>query len=152
MPNITRSGYLAAATAVTWASGTTLNSLANNGWTSLSDEIDNSTNKYMFADVELVLGSAAFTGTLSSVELYLVPTVDGTNYPNWSTGTNDLGAQAQYAAGIFVTTAATAAQRSIVRDVALPPGKYRWGFRSRAGVTLAASGNSVNWRPHSLSV
>jgi len=35
-------------------------------------------------------------------------------------------------------------------DVPLPDGKYKWAVRSRANVSLAASGNTLYWRPHSI--
>ena len=59
------SGYLAAAAAVTWASGGP-NSLATNTYSGMSDEIDNSTTGYTHADLYMDLGSAAFTGAGSA--------------------------------------------------------------------------------------
>lgn len=152
MTDLTRSGYLASAASVTFSGTQTLNSLTDNEFTDLSDEIDNSTNKYMFADMELVLGSAAFTGTDSSIELFLVPTVDGTNYPTWTgNGTSDEQENTPFFVGAFSTTGTTAAQRAVLRDVPLPNGKYKWGVRNRGNVTLASSGNTLSWRPHSVS-
>lgn len=152
MADLTRSGYLAAATTITWASGQTFDSAADNEYTDLSDEVDNSTNKYMFADLEIVLGSAAFTGTDSGIEAYLIPSVDGTNYPTWTgNGTADEQENNGFFIGFLSTTGTTAAQRMVLRDVELPNGKYKWAFRNRGGVTLAASGNSASWRPHSVA-
>ena len=152
MANLTRSGYLASATSVAWASGQTLDSLTDNEYTDASDEVDNSTNKYMFADVEIVLGSAAFTGTDSGIEVYLIPSVDGTNYPTWTgNGTSDEQENNGFFVGSVSTTGTTAAQRAVLRDVELPNGKYKWAFRNRGNVTLAGSGNSASWRPHSVA-
>jgi hypothetical protein len=152
MANLTRSGYLDTAQAVVWTSGQALNSAANNEWTDLADAVDNSTTKYMFADVEVVLASAAFTGAGSSIEVYLIPSVDGTNYPTW---TGNVTTEEQENAGFFVgavtTTGSTAAQRMVLRDVELPNGLFRWAFRNKGGPTLAASGNSASWRPHSVA-
>jgi len=152
MANLTRSGYLATAQAVVWTSGQALNSAANNEWTDLSDAVDNSTTKYMFADVEVVLASAAFTGATSLIEVYLVPSVDGTNYPTW---TGNVTTEEQENLGFFVgnlrTTGATAAQRMVLRDVELPNGLFKWAFRNKSGPTLAGSGNSASWRPHSVA-
>lgn len=152
MANLTRSGYLATATAIAWASGQTLDSATDNEYTDLSNEVDNSTNLYMFADVEVVLGSAAFTGTDSGIEVYLIPSVDGTNYPTWTgNGTSDEQENNGFFVGFVPTTGTTAAQRAVLRDVELPSGKYKWAFRNRGNVTLAASGNSASWRPHSVA-
>lgn len=152
MANLTRSGYLATATAIAWASGQTFDSATDNEYTDLSDEVDNSTNKYMFADVEIVLGSAAFTGTDSGIEVYLIPSVDGTNYPTWTgNGTSDEQENNGFFVGFLSTTGTTAAQRMVLRDVEIPNGKHKWAFRNRGNVTLAASGNSASWRPHSVA-
>lgn len=152
MATATLSGYQAEAQSVTFSGTQTLVSLADNEWTSLSDEVDNSTTKYLFADLELVLASAAFTGTDSMVEIYIVPTVDGTNYPNWTDNvTTDEQENNQYYVGSVTTSGATEAQRLALRNVALPNGKFKFGVRSRAGVALAASGNTLKWRPHGYS-
>jgi len=150
-------GYQTTETAVAWASGTTLASLANNGYTSLTDEIDNNSGGsgspgYYAVDLRLVLASAAFTGGGSAIEVYLVATVDGTNYPTWGTGTSDLQAnQAKYV-GQFVLTGTTAAQAEVLLNIAVPAGKYKWAFRNKGGVALAASGNTIYWRPWSLQM
>ena len=146
-----KSGYLAAAAAITWASGQTLTSLTNDEYTDLSDEIDNSTNKYYMVDLDIVLGSAAFTGIDSGVDIYLIPCVDGTNYPTWTgNGTADEQENSMFFVGFAVTTGTTAAQRMALKDIELPNGKYKWAFRNRGNVTLASSGNTISWRPHSL--
>lgn len=148
--NLTLSGYLATAISIAWATGQALASLTNNEWTDLSDEHDNSSNLYVFADLEIVLASAAFTGAGSGIEVYLIPTLDGTNYPTWTgNGTSDEQENNIFYVGFVPTTGTTAAQRALLRDIELPNGKYKWGFRSRAGVTLAGSGNSASFRPHS---
>ena len=140
------SGYLAsAATCLT----TELNSLADNSHCSLSSEIDNSSNLYALADFEMYLASAAFTGTDSGVELFIVKTVDGTNYPTWTTGTSDEQENVPYQVGFFPTTGTTAAQRCTIGPIALPPGKFKVAVRNRGNVALASSGNTIRWRPHS---
>ena len=149
MADITLSGYKAAAAAVAWASGQDLVSLTDNEWTDLTDAIDNSTNKYMFSDIEIVLGSAAFTGTNSLLEVYLVPSVDGTNYPDWvGNVTTDEQENEPYYVGNVVTSGTTAAQRLALRNIQLPNGLYKYGFRNRTNVTLAGSGSTAKWRPH----
>ena len=144
-------GYQATASTVAWTSGQDLDSLTDNEWTDLSDEIDNSTDKYSVVDIEIVLGSAAFTGTDSALEVYIVPSVDGTNYPNWTGNvTTDEQENNPYFVGSIPTSGATEAQREVISRVPIPPGKFKFGFRSRLNVTAAASGNTVKWRPHSF--
>ena len=156
MANFTLSGYLASIIAVVFSGTQTLNSLTDNEFTDLGDEIDNSTDKYVWADLELVLGSAAFTGADSGIEIYIVPTVDGTNYPTWSgNSTANAPENNQYFACFVPLKAATQAQRvttPVDCPVALPNGKFKFAARSRANVTLAGSGNTLSYRPHSLAV
>lgn len=155
--NILLAGYLATAVTVAWTGATQkIDSLTDNEWTDLSDEIDNSSNKYPLADIDLVLGSAAFTGTDSGIELYIVPTVDGSTYPDWSgNATTDAPEQVHYYVCWLPLKATTAARRvvsSSQRPIALPNGKFKFGIRSRANVTLASSGNTLYYRPHALAV
>ena len=151
MTTLKLSGYFTTATAITWASGQALASLTDNEYTDLADEVDNSTNKYAFIDLYADIASAAFTGTDSGLECYLVPSVDGTNYPTWTgNGTSDEQENAPYFVGFIPFTGTTAAQVGVVLRVPMPNGKWRAAFRNRGNVTLAASGNTVYWRPHSF--
>ena len=148
------SGYLASAVAVTWTGATQkIDSLTDNEWTDLSDEVNNTTNLYAFADLDLVLGSAAFTGADSGIEVYIVPTIDGTNYPDWTgNSTSDAPEQVHYFAAFLPLKASTSAKRvasSSEDAIEYPQGKFKVGIRSRANVTLAASGNTLSLRPKS---
>ena len=147
------SGYLVSAISLAWTSGQSLASLTDNEFTDLSDEIDNTSNLYAMADFEVVLASAAFSGTDSGLELYIVRSVDGTNYPTWTgNGTSDEQENWKYFADSALTTGTTAAQRMTFDDIPLPPGKFKVAFRSRANVSLAASGNTAKYRPHSVQM
>lgn len=152
MTTLKLAGYLTTAQTVTWAGATQkIDSLTDNEWTDLSDEIDNSSNLYAYAQLDLVLGSAAFTGTDSGIEVYIVPTVDGTNYPDWTgNGTSDAPEQMHLFAVFLPLKATTAARRAVSssqRPIELPQGKFKFGIRSRANVSLASSGNTLYWRP-----
>ena len=157
MANVTLSGYLASAISIAWAGASQkIDSLTDNEWSDLSDEIDNSTNKYYLADLDLALGSAAFTGSDAGIEVYIVQTVDGTNYPDWTGNTtSEAPEQSHYFVAFMPLTAATAARRVVSSSqspVKMPNGKFKFGIRSRANVTLAGSGNTLYYRPHSLSI
>ncbi len=148
-------GYLASLTAVAWTGATQkIDSLTDNEWTDLSDEIDNSSNLYAYADLELVLSSAAFTGADSGIEIYIVPTIDGTNYPSWLGNSTSEAQQNQlHQVAFLFTTGGTAAQRMVTPEIApvrLPNGKFKFGIRNRGNVSLASSGNTLSWRPHSF--
>jgi hypothetical protein len=152
MTDVKHSGYKAAAQSVTFSGTRTLVSLADDEWTDLSDEIDNSVNGYLFADWEFVCTSVAFTGADSAIELYIVPSVDDTNYPDWTgDGIADEQEHNVHFVGAFTTSGATAAQRLTLRGIELPPGKFQVGVRNRGGVALAASGSTLKWRPWQYS-
>lgn len=150
MTTLKQSGYLATETAITFSGTQQLNSLINDEYTDLSDEIDNSTNKYFSVDLRFVLASAAFNLADSGLEIYLIPTVDGTTYPTWvGNSTTDQQSNFGFYVGFVYTTGTTAAQNMVLMGVPLPPGKYKWAVRNRGNVTLAASGNTIYWRPTS---
>jgi hypothetical protein len=128
--------YDTLATAVTWLS-TELNSLAN-GARAVSGDVVN-TNQELFAAVELVVtfGTAPAAGTIC--ELYLLPSLDGTNFPDDAVA--DL--QAALWVGNFVLRNATAQRRGLW-PVLLPPGEFRVALINRAGVAFPASGSTVS--------
>lgn len=145
-------GYLVAAAAVTLSGTQQLNSLADNEYTDPSDEIDNGTNKYAFADLYADVASAAFiTPADCGLDVFLIPCVDGTNYPTWTGNTTtDNAFNDAHFVGRMPFTGTTAAQDATLLRVALPNGKYKFAFRNRGNVTLAGSANVVYWRPHSF--
>ena len=145
-------GYLASEAAITFSGTQQLNSLADNEYTNWSDEIDNSTNLYAMADIRVVIASAAFiTPADCGIEIFLIPTVDGTNYPTWTGDTaTDQVHNGPFFVGYVPFTGTTAAQAGVLIGVDLPNGKYRWAARNRGNVALAGSGNTIYWRPHSV--
>jgi hypothetical protein len=145
MTDVKLSGYKAEAQ--TAFSGD-LDSLGDNNWSALSSEIDTSVNGYMFADLELNLASLIATGADAAVEIYLVPSIDGTTYPDFDvSGTTDHQENNQYFVGSFTLESSGGTFRGSIRGIELPPGKYKLGVRNRANVGLAASGNTLKWRP-----
>ena len=152
MTTLKQAGYLATEAAITFSGTQHLNNtLTDNEYTNYSDEIDNSTNLYELADLRAVIASANFSVPADcGIEIYLIPTEDGTNYPTWvGDTTTDTVSNNQFYVGYIPFTGANAAQAGVLLDVALPSGKYRWGVRNRGNVSLAAGGNTIYWRPHS---
>ena len=145
------SGYLASEAAIVFSGTQQLVSLADNEYTDLSDEIDNGTNLYEMVDLRIVIASAAFiTPADCGMEIYLIPTVDGTNYPTWTGNTTtDQVHNNPYYVGYVPFTGTTAAQAGVLTGIPLPNGKYKWAARNRGNVAFAASGNTIYWRPHS---
>lgn len=138
--NFPWSGYLAASANVLT---TELNSLADAATTALSSEIDNSTNKYTLADFQLDLASVTISSTTAYCTVFIVPTVDGTNYPDWGSSTY-ANYDAQYAVGtILVKNVSAAAARANLVGIMVPPGKFKVALRNSTGAAHAASGNTL---------
>lgn len=152
MAELKHSGYKAAASSIAWTSGQGINSLVDDEYTDLSDEIDNTLNLYLMSDVYLDLGTAVFSGADSAIEIFCVPTVDGSTYPTWTgNGTTDEPENEIHAVGEIPTTGASGVQDLVLRNILLPPGKFKWAFRNRGGVTLNAT-NTAYWRPYNLQI
>lgn len=141
MSTIKHKAYATIASALT----TELNSLATATSSSASAAIDNTTNLELLMDLELVVtyGTNPTAGT--TVDVYMVQSVDGTNYAD------AIFTNAQLVAG-FPLQAVTTAQRIAVKDVPVPPGLFKLFARNNAGQTTAASANTLKYRTHSLTV
>ena len=137
------------------ALSTDLNADVDDTWSALSAEFDNSTNGYLSIDIEVYLAApaSAWSGADSAYEVYLVPSLDGANYPDYvESGVLAEQENNQYFVGSISTQGAgTVACRQIVRGVELPPGKWKLGGRNRTNQTLAATLNTIKWRPHSYA-
>ena len=143
MVDSVNSGYKAEIQTV--AFGTGLNTLASATWSELSSEIDNSLTGYSFMDLFLDLGgSAAFDGT---IDVYVVPSIDGTNYPDWvGSGTADAPQNNTYYIGSF-TVDGTSAKLVAETDFKMPQGKFKFGLRNQSGVATSGAANWLKWRP-----
>lgn len=130
---------------------TELNSLADGNVCALGSEINNSTNQHLLADFQLDLASLTISSASAYCDIYLIPTVDGTNYPDFSSGAVANYHQ-QYRVGTILVKAVSATTaRANLRGIEIPPGKYKPAVRNGVGATLAASGNTLAIRPYSAS-
>uniref|UniRef100_A0A7C4YE69 Uncharacterized protein n=1 Tax=Caldisericum exile TaxID=693075 RepID=A0A7C4YE69_9BACT len=140
--------WVAGETLVT-ALSTELNSLANNTFSSLSAEIDNTTGLYPWMSLELYL--ASFTPGAGSpyVACWLVLCLDGTNYektPNGSSGDKPPDAIFPLEAGV------AQASRIIIADIPIPPLKFKLVVQNKSGAALAATGNTLKYSRHYAQV
>jgi len=116
---------------------TELNSLADAAESALGTEIDNTTNRDMYMDLNVVLASlAAATAPFIVVKVYT--SVDGTNY-------EDGDAAPSYSMQV---DAATSAKRGSIRGILLSPGKHKLTLTNECNVALAATGNTVKYRTY----
>lgn len=128
---------------------TELNSLANNAYSAASAAQGSDTGAAeVYGDFELVIASYT-PGSNPVVELYLIRSVDGTNFENG--GGSVVPSQDAYV-GAFQIATGTGAKRAVLRDVPLPPGLWKAVVRNVTGGAFPASGNTLKVRPHSLQV
>lgn len=137
-------GYQAAAQTVTISD---IDSLAADEFSAASTAIDNSSTKYAFADIYCELTANAALTAGETISVYLIPSVDGTNYGDWEGSSTTVGGNEQYFIGSATTLDSGTAIKVVIRDVELPNGYWKLGLKP--SITLAATGNAVYWRPHS---
>jgi len=133
-------------TSATTILDTGLNSLANNAG-ALSAALDNDTDLAYLADIEVYVagfGASINKGT-AYVEVYLLPTVDGTNYPD----TDSNVPQPTYFIGSLLkgTANGSGAVRDVLREVPLPARDFKIAVVNKSGQAWSASGNTVKIRP-----
>ncbi len=127
---------------------TELNSLADGG-NKLGAAIDNETDgtNEVFINLELSLAAqASARDSGATVDVYLLPSVDGSNY---CFGDDSTDPPASAYAGSFVLDAATTARRVALVNLPLPPLKFKLLLINNTGQALAASGNTLKHRLHS---
>jgi len=125
---------------------TTLNSLANDA-NKLSGEIDNSTALYLFDDVELRTNTLGYTPTAGAVvELYIIQIeLDGVGYED---GDDSIDPPATNLVGVFNIRSSTAAQVHIIRQIPIPPDKFKYLVINKLGGAFASSGNTLKRQPY----
>ncbi len=120
---------------------TELNSLANAG-RKLGASVSSTRDQYM--DVELNVatqGSARSAGAV--VELYLLPSVDGTNYAYGADGGPDPAGT--HLVGLFQLDAATTARLDNVIGIFVPAGAWKLMVINRTGQAFASSANTLKY-------
>jgi hypothetical protein len=125
---------------------TALNSLANDA-NKLSGEIDNSTVLYLFDDVELSTATLGYTPSAGAVfELYIIQLrFGGSTYED---GSDSIDPPATNLVGVFNIRASTAAQVHILRQIPIPPDKFKYLVINKTGGALPASGNTLKRQPY----
>jgi hypothetical protein len=123
---------------------TELNSLANNTGSAVGTEYDNSTNLNMYADFELNVTFGGNATADTTVDLYLIPAADGTNYDDGSATVQPLN----HYVGSFSLRAATA-HKVVLRNIVIPPTKFKViVYNNGSGQAFPASGSTVKMVPY----
>jgi hypothetical protein len=125
---------------------TELNSLANDG-NKLGAAIDNSTNRDFYLDVEVYLASVDLSvQTNPAIYIYLVKSLDDTNYEDGSDSVDPAKAPTQ----VIALRVVNATQRRVTETpIVIPPGSFKLLIENKAGAALASSGNTVKYRKFS---
>jgi hypothetical protein len=138
---------------VTTVMSTELNALTQPTGKAISAAIDNSNpdpTTYqgdLFADLELAVDfvSAPTAGTV--IELYLLPSIDGSVYPDGSTS---ILPQSSLYVGGFAVRAVTSAQVMVIRGVSLPPGFYKYLVQNTTNQAFPATGSTLRQNTYQL--
>ena len=124
---------------------TALNSLANNG-NKLGAEIDNRNNRHFYMDIEVLLAQVDLSAqTNPSIDIYLLPSLDDTNYADGADATDP---SVQHLAKSVGVLESDAAHREVSRGIVIPPAKFKLLVENKTGAALAASGNTVKYRTY----
>lgn len=122
---------------------TGLNSLANNGRV-LSSEVDNSSGggspERVYGDFELYVGFGSAPTAESPINLYLVAALDATNY---EVGDGTDAARTNTLIGTMNVLNGTTAKRFTVKNIMLPPSKFKILVENKTGQSFASSGNTL---------
>ena len=126
---------------------TELNAIAATTGKAISSAIDNSATLDLFDDLELAVDfvTAPTAGTV--VELYLLPSIDGSVYPD---GSASILPQSGLFVGGFAVRNTTAAQIMVLRGVALPPGLFKYVVQNTTNQAFPATGSVLRRNPYQL--
>jgi len=128
---------------------TGLNSFANNARV-VSDVVVNATALNLYADFELVVAYATAPATGKKIgELYILPTVDLTNF---ASGSDTVNPQRALLVGVFETVAPSTStpERLVLPAITLPPRNFKVLFKNTSGFNLAATNNTLKMRGYKL--
>lgn len=137
---------------LTWTDATTtasLNSLASGSCLLGTVAISNGTALDKYMDIDVVLASAAFTGTGANISIHLYPlSSDAATYGDGKFGAAAAGPCLYPAAAVIPLVVATQAQTGQATGIVIPPGTFKVVVCNNGGVALAASGNTVKYRTY----
>lgn len=131
----------------TAVAGTSMNALASGSY-ALGAAIDNrptagSVVSYDVADLTITLSSAVTAGSSGPyLSVYILPAVDGTNYPSPPGGTAG-AAPTNLLAGTYQGVASTSTQTIVVGNIPIPPQLFKVMILNALGVALPATNTST---------
>ena len=131
------------------ALSTALDALGNGSYSAASSAITNGSGTvYKYMALELYLASLTPSGT-PYIEVYLLPTVDATNYVD---GGGATAPPAETLLAVFSLSTSASTKRRAVSNLLIPPFDFKLVLKNASGVSLAASGSTLKYRRYSGSV
>lgn len=132
---------------------TDLNALADNTVNVGAVLPDNTTNRYFYAEFELYLATVNLSAqTNPAVELFMVPSYDGTNYADVGTdGSATVYPPMQYNVSVLGVAATSAVHLAVSPHIMLDPIKYTPVLINKTGAALGATGNVLKAKYYTLT-
>jgi hypothetical protein len=138
-------GKRTALSSVTHVLTTELNSIATGKVCAVSGAFDNAAGKHIYAFFDLLLASLS-PAAGAYIEIYGWLSLDATNYGGLipSTGSDPSKSTPALLITAGLDTTASGTPRIITQGFVLAPGLWKFQVANWAGVTLAASGNTLD--------
>jgi len=133
-------------TAIVAQLATELNALANGAYTAASSAIDNTTLRHLYTALQLRLASLTPATGNTGISVYLLPCTD-TTFPDGG-GAVVPGPENYVCCFAALSTGAGAKARDLT-GLPVPPFAFKLVALNGAGVSLAASGNTLAYRLYS---
>ena len=131
---------------------TELNALASGSQATSASNYANQSNLDIYVDIEVFLNTLSTTASVGAyVALYVLESIDGTNFPAQST--TDLRLTTTQLLCVIPTgITASSTQRVVARNIILPPGLFSLVFDNQIGIALAATLNTVRFLPYNYNL
>lgn len=119
---------------------------ANDGL-EVSSEVDNSTDKDLYADFELQAQFGVAPSAGGYVGAYLVQALNGADYADGADGAVVPPSTAWI--GSFPVRAVVTAQKVTLRGIVIPPGKFKVVIQNKSGQAVSANTGQLYYRKYS---
>jgi hypothetical protein len=112
----------------------------------VSQEINNSSGLYLFNDIELFLNNNNQIFKQGSfIELYLLSAINNVDYEDGGTLINPSPSSL---VGVFNVMSSVVSQRQTLKQITIPPCKYKYLIINKTGEVLPSSNNTIKIIPY----
>lgn len=128
---------------------TELNALASLAW-AISAAVNNTTALNMLADLELKVAYATAPTAGDTVDVYVIPAIDGT--PTYADGSATVVPQGALFVGSFELRAVNTAQILALLGIPTPPYNFKYLIKNNSAQAMPATGSTMKYRTRNVSV